>query len=331
MELSILFQGSLSHLKTREQQAEFVSNILYLKKHNPNCEILISTWEGEKTSYLKNVADKIILNKDPGSLPGLKFDDKANNINRLIVSSKSGLNLAKGELIVKLRSDLRFYLHDIVKYYYQEIESYSSVSPDTFGNKIISSNLFTLDPRFVERMPYHISDWIQIGEASDIKKMWDIELYDNVDALYYNFNKFAKGSNYLEKQFQSKLAVEQYLTIEFAKKFGRNINVNYHNDYKNGNSKSFYSYLVSNYIIKDMRSLKLINDKYKTYNNSLFYRAACISEDRYNMIFKLLSRGNKLVSFDSYGFLLNLAAFSISKIKSFKLILKFITSIFKKI
>ncbi|WP_205950334.1 WavE lipopolysaccharide synthesis family protein [Pantoea stewartii] len=331
MELSIIFQGSLSHLKTREQQSELVDNILHLKKNNPQCEILISTWEGEKISYLKSIVDKIIMSKDPGTLPGLKFDDKLNNVNRLIVSSQAGVTAAKGKIIVKLRSDLKFFLNDIVNFYRSEIDKYSSISPDTFGNKVICSNLFTLDPVFVERMPYHIGDWIQIGEAEDIKRMWNIPLYQRTDALHYNFNKFAKNSNYLEKQFQSKFAVEQYLTIEFAKNFGKKIGIRYHNDYKNGNIKDFYSFLTSNYIIKDMRSLRLINDKYRYFNNSLFYKAACISESRYNLIYNLCKNNNSWIRTDIYGFFIGLIGTTLTKLKKLKSRVKFVKSILTKI
>ena len=331
MLLSIIFQGSLSHIKTRDQQSEFIENLEFLKKNNSDCEIIISTWEGEKTSYLKNVVDKIILNKDPGALPGLKFDDKANNINRLIVSSKSGVEAADGKYIVKLRSDLKFYLSNIVDFYINEIDKYSEIPPDTFSNKIICSNLFTLDPVFVERMPYHISDWIQIGECNDIKKMWCVRHYERIEALHYNFNKFAKGSNYLEKQFQSRFAVEQYLTIEFARNFGKEIKIEHHNDYKDGKIKEFYNYLSSNYIIKDMKSLKLINDKYKTFNNSLFYKAACISESRFNLIFNLCKNDKGWVRADIYGFFIGMIGMSITKIKKVKSRLRFIKLIITKI
>lgn len=281
MNLSIVYQGSFSHVKTKQQKMRLIQNILFLKENNIDCEIIISSWEGEKLDYLNKVADNIIYNKDPGPLPSLKFDGKLNNINRLIVSSSAGIRAARGKYIVKLRSDLEFYLTDIVDFYENQCRLYENIPPSVYSKKIICCNLFTIDPKLAERMPYHVSDWIQIGTSYDIVKFWDIELYGLSDALYYNFNKHAKNSNALEKAFQSKFAVEQYITVSAARNFGHNIQLNYHNDFSSQVIKDYYEFLVSNYIINDISTMRLINDKYKDLNASLFFKLTCISESRY--------------------------------------------------
>lgn len=331
MELSIVFQGSLSHIKTREQQASFIENMLFLKNNNKDSELILSTWVGEETSYLNGVFDLIIQSKDPGSLPGLKFDDKSNNINRLILSSKEGVNSAKGRYIVKLRTDLKFYMSDISEFYKEECNKRTGVPTGKFGHKIISPNLFTIDPIFVERMPYHISDWFQLGEAETLRRYWDIPLYGIADALHYNFNKHARYSNFLERQFQSKLAVEQYLTVSAAKNFGYEIDIAYHNDYKGGKISMFYDFLTKNFIIKDMRSLRLINEKYSKFNNSIFYKAQCITEARYNHIYKLCMKNNSWIRADLYGYIISIIGTTFSKLKKVKSRLSLIKRVLSKI
>ena len=331
MQLSIVFQGSLSHLKTREQQDSFIENMLFLKKHNEDSELILSTWVGEKTSYLNGVFDLIIHSKDPGALPGLKFDDKSNNVNRLIVSSQEGVRVAKGRYIVKLRTDLKFYMSDICRFYKDECDKRMGIPSGGFGHKIISPNLFTIDPVFVERMPYHISDWFQLGEKETLRRYWNIPLYPISDALHYNFNRLARYSNFLERQFQSKLAVEQYLTISAAKNFGYEINMDYHNDYKGGKISMFYDFLTENFIIKDMQSLRLINDKYSKLNNSIFYKAQCITEKRYNHIYKLCMKNNSWIRSDLYGFIISVIGTTLSKIKKLKSRISLIKRILSKI
>lgn len=298
MKLSIVFQGSLSHIKTRPQQDSFKRNLTFLKEKNPGCEIIISTWEGEKSSYLNPLVNKIIYSKDPGPLPGLKFDNKLNNVNRLIVSSCAGVAAARGEYIVKLRTDLEFYMEDIVGFYENETNKYGQLEPDVFSKKMICTNLFTIDPRFIERMPYHISDWIQIGFSPDLKKYWNIKNYELDDALYYNFNKHNKGSNEFEIQFQSRYAAEQYLTVSGCRNFGHEIPLRNHNDFDDKKISEFYSFLSHNYIIRDTSSLKLINEKYRPILKSVLYKLICINESRFEKIYTYVLKDSK---FDYYG------------------------------
>lgn len=284
MKVSVIYQGSTSSLSGDEKK-DLVNSILALRDSNENIEIIVSTWKGENVSFLKKIVDKIIFSNDPGALPGLKTDGKLNNVNRLIESSRSGLKAASGDICVKLRIDLLFYMPNIADFYKSVNEKYDSIVAKDFSRKIICCNLFTIDPRFIERMSYHVSDWFQLGAKVDLIKFWDIELYKISDALFYSFHQHRQGTNAFERKFQSRIAVEQYIQKSGMDNFGVELPINFHNQIVD--KKEFYEFLLSHYIIKDLPSLYLMNKKYDRLSKELWVKFLCIGQDKYDDIYRL--------------------------------------------
>ncbi|WP_080962559.1 WavE lipopolysaccharide synthesis family protein [Chromobacterium subtsugae] len=293
IELSIVFQGSVSGLASSEIK-DLIQCLSFLRAENPSCEIILSTWKNENVKSIRKYFDTIVFSEDPGAMPGLKKDGKANNVNRLILSSQAGVNAANGKLCVKLRSDLLFYKKNISQYYHGLCNAYGEVKSNLFLGKIVVCNLFTIDPRFVERMPYHMSDWIQIGFTDDLKKMWNIPLYRLEDALYFNFNKHKSGSTGFERQFQSRYAAEQYLQISGVKNFDFDVNIAFHNDSSPKVVREFFQFMLENYVVRDLASLHLITRKYANASSSIFYNLLCISEKKYDLIYSAVGCGRIL-------------------------------------
>ncbi len=77
-----------------------------MREHLPGAEIILSTWKGADVSDLS--FDVLSENDDPGAVPIFPKDDPRralNNVNRQIVSAKSGLRLATRSFAIKMRTD----------------------------------------------------------------------------------------------------------------------------------------------------------------------------------------------------------------------------------
>jgi hypothetical protein len=73
----------------------------------PAAQLIVSTWQGSDVVGLD--ADDVILNEDPGSVPLIDEDGVATprmmNVNRMLVSSRSGVERCERPWAIKLRSD----------------------------------------------------------------------------------------------------------------------------------------------------------------------------------------------------------------------------------
>ena len=108
-DISIVVQGAVDKTETPKC-------LKSIRQYLPNAEIILSTWEGTDLSCIEGLYDKLVLSKDPG---GVFYEKKKyyQNINRQIVSTKAGLELAERKFIMKLRSDLIFTNNTFLDYF----------------------------------------------------------------------------------------------------------------------------------------------------------------------------------------------------------------------
>ncbi|WP_161783948.1 WavE lipopolysaccharide synthesis family protein [Massilia sp. LC238] len=103
-DITLVFQGAFKPYVTRERD-DFVRNIRMTRQVLPGARIVLSTWEGTDVPRKLGV-DAVVLSPDPGPLAPLKLDDdKANNANRQLASTRAGLAAVHTPYAVKLRTD----------------------------------------------------------------------------------------------------------------------------------------------------------------------------------------------------------------------------------
>ncbi|WP_241303203.1 WavE lipopolysaccharide synthesis family protein [Burkholderia stabilis] len=221
-DITIVLQGNVTPF-TSSNGDSFLNFANVTRATLPNASIILSTWEGVEVPHNAPV-DKIIRSKDPGSLPGVKFDDKPSNLNRQLVSTLAGLEQVKTRYAIKLRTDCSLEHAGFLEQYdtFRKIDSHGE-------DRIATSAFFTLDPTIFEHMPFHVSDWFHFSTTEQLLKYWSAPLMTKEDASHYERHKFAKHSSYLDRKFRSRLAVEQYLGTTFAKKLGYSV-PQFHND-----------------------------------------------------------------------------------------------------
>ena len=129
----------------------------------------IDTIRKEALKTLFDSADIVIKAPDALPLPPIKNDTQSlNNVNLQIKSTKSGLKHASRKYILCIRSDLCFTSKNFISVYkkhaYDARRNYTS-----FKQRILISEIFTINPLTLYRMPFHYSDWFHFGLTEDIK------------------------------------------------------------------------------------------------------------------------------------------------------------------
>ncbi|POR55890.1 WavE lipopolysaccharide synthesis protein [Paraburkholderia eburnea] len=241
-EITIVFQGNVS----ASTDGDSFRNCLEITRAAlPGARVILSTWQDTKIPKSIDV-DEVVRSEDPGTLPPIKFDDVgSNNINRQIVSTLAGLQKVKTQYAIKLRTD-SFLEHDgFLKNYVKFNEQFRSKS-----DRILTSSFFTIDPFVFEHMPFHTSDWFQFSTTSALINYWSRPLVTLEEATFYENNRHARHSSYLDKKFRTMLAVEQYLCGAYAKRFGYDTPA-FHNDCRKEVLKDFQHFLANHFMILD--------------------------------------------------------------------------------
>ena len=230
-------------------QGEFDSNLTTLcvesiKKYLPHSEIIISTWKNREVDNSKLQVDKIIYSEDPGAYPFIIGNEKPNNINRMILSTKAGLNVASKKYVLKLRSDLELKNLKFLKFFfkYKRRNKYS-----LFDEKILCGLIYSL--RFEIRndrkifMPFHISDWWYFGKIEDLKKLYSCPLVKEPE-----FSSYFNNSKNLIAGKTRKMSPEQYVTSFCAKTYFSDIHFSNSSDISIKLVEQSDEFIVGNFV-----------------------------------------------------------------------------------
>lgn len=200
-DFSFVVQGRVESI-TRE-------TIVSIKTFFPEAQIIFSTWEGEVTGSL--ASDKVIYNRDPGSLPIMagNVEVRQENTNRQIVSTVAGLKAVTTPYAVKVRQDLVF-TNDRLLRRFQSLQKSEKPGPHSpFKSKILVSTYNTQNPKSFLGFKNQLSDWFMVGNTRDLLNYWDGPLI-NWSEAEFDDNKWPDRSFKNGFQF-GKFSAEQHL------------------------------------------------------------------------------------------------------------------------
>lgn len=256
-EISFVVQGNVETVYTKRC-------LNSIRKYFPGAEIVLSTWEHAVLEGLDY--DCLVKNKDPGAVCMDKENKYPYNINRMLLSSKTGIEAAGRKYVFKCRSDLIFKGNHILKWYgkYSEREAALSVTKE----KIITGSIFSLKFEQGEtepyRTPFHISDFFCFGLKEDIEKLYSVPLVDlKYFARYFEFN--TKPRTYPVKGYDNRLwkyPPEQYLTLNLAKKCLPELDFPNCLDYDRVDDSLSERFTVSNFLILDYEQSGIKSQKF---------------------------------------------------------------------
>ena len=174
--VTVIFQGPIG----KSEASAIERSVLRLKSivQNKNLEIIISTWDDCEMICFD--VDKIVRYPN---LETYTFDGfKPCNVHKIIFLAKAALAESSGDVIIRLRSDL-----EIINPAKLMRIALSYQKPGRmFRERVVVIDYSTNDPmRFDLEIPYHVCDWVHIGLASDVKKIFQLPLPDKTFYSYH--------------------------------------------------------------------------------------------------------------------------------------------------
>lgn len=226
-----------------------------------------------------DLCDDVIVSENHTPLPKMKNDSPgANNINLMIAAAKTGLKKAKNKYTLRIRNDLFFCDRNFIDFYEEKIKSPRG-SWSILKERVLISEIFTLNPLTIAKMPFHYSDWFHFGLTEDIKKIWDpVDFYPFEYAVWYRHRNHNIDSNNVEKRFYTRFAPEQWISFPFIKKQFPELSLDFHND-KTSLIDSIFT-LYDNFIVNDLYSTHTYIEKYQNIINNMsnYTRIECFSQ-----------------------------------------------------
>lgn len=212
-ELSIVVQG--------QNVPKHTENCLKsLRRNFPDAEIIFSTYVKEKVKGLDY--DVLVQSEDPLAY---KFGNiMSNNINRILTTTKAGLEKANRKYCLKIRSDLIAendkLLEDIAGKFPMREEKYAAFKQRVIFYALWSRKYEYILDRYLILCPFHLSDWLCFGLTEDIKNFFmDIPLTKEPQYSEYFKNPKNRNLPFYDPDVSWKFPPEQYFTTHFFKKF----------------------------------------------------------------------------------------------------------------
>ena len=232
----------------------------------PDAQIILSTWEGENTSYLDS-ADEVVLNPDPGAQRGAP-EMIPNNVNRQIVSTLGGLNKATRPHTLKIRSDIVLQSLEFVRYFESGLRQAKSEFA-IFRSRIVANNFSSRNPliRSPAAYAFHPSDHVHFGFTEDLLKLWDIPLQPSEEAAWFDHHPRPIT---LRLHETSRLAPEQYLFLSALARNGHRIELVDFADSRPMVVEQSESYLEGNFIFVPDRRFAIHFAKYHNFHHDKF-------------------------------------------------------------
>jgi len=276
-EISVIVQGPIYGANAATEDEKYTKRCCeQIRKLLPKSEVILSTWENSDVTGID--ADVVVFSKDPGavvmSLDGI---DRPNNTNRMIVSTKAGLQRASNKYAIKMRSDMVLENLDFVK----KFKNFPVNDSDCYLEQRIislSANNYLRGKDVI----FTISDWFEFGYTADLLKLWDIPLQNN--------EEFLETDGKL--RFEDNLVAEAYIWVSFLKKIRKY-------DYLSLNYKDVvpltkenidaYEQSLAEYVVLyngkqlGLNSFKLPN---KNYVRRDFAKASCFTHTEWMKLYK---------------------------------------------
>jgi hypothetical protein len=212
-------------------------NLTSIRQHYPKSKIILSTWPNQQLDGLQ--FDEVVISEDPGSIR--THENLSANTNRLIVSTKNGLERVRTLRAVKTRTDIGIL----------------GVCPDLFSDKdgqyfqkkIVGLNLFFRDP-FKSNKLFHMGDIFMSGLTKDLLNLWNSPLAED-----FQLGRSLRVRIY--NKYPVRLAPEQYLWLTFLRRQGIDIDLEYVEDVNIQKLALSEVSLASNFEIKTAAQLGL--------------------------------------------------------------------------
>ena len=271
--ITVILQGPMPKPDSGDPELSEVT--ASIRTHLPGAKIILSTWAGAE--HVAVDADQTLYLPDPGPLPPLKKNSPGlNNVNRQLRSTGEALRQVKSTHAVKMRTDCLLTGHSFVAM----PEQFPVRDPNyvVFDERVVTSSFVTIDPRVLEQLPYHVSDWFQFGRTEDLLRLWSGPFMTVADATYFSNRPHRSDSRPRDRVFLSRFAAEQWVFLN-ALKGKIEVEVDFANDIRAGTLVQQDQIYANNLIIADPPTLEFVLPRKAWINRSYLYALNCVSHD----------------------------------------------------
>ena len=234
-DISVVVQGAVDSVNTP-------LCLNSIRKHLPQAEIILSTWEGTNVDGLDY--DKVIFNQDPGGF--YMSPCEINNVKRQILSTLQGIKKANRKYILKIRSDMKISGANFLKYF-GKFNNYNK-KWHFLKERIIIPSMVTRDPRIWES-PMCPSDWCSFGLKSDMLKLWNIRFPTKEEENFFIEHPRPTVVSSIYPTLVSRFNPEQFIWIGFIKKYVKDLHVEHMFDVNKESIKETLLSFANNLII----------------------------------------------------------------------------------
>lgn len=164
-----------------------INNIKTVRQSFSDAELIISTWNVsndircEMDTLSERYSLLILYNEDPGAISSID-GVVSSNVNRMILSTKNGVEVSNGEFVIKIRTDSNLYndnIRCILSHLMgSRINKKRNNNYKIFENYVINCNLFARDVRGYLPYLFHPGDICLAGTKKDLLLLFDIPLAD---------------------------------------------------------------------------------------------------------------------------------------------------------
>lgn len=272
--VSVVVQGYVD-AKIKETNMVFES----IREFLPGAEIILSTWKGcdvDKLDY-----DKLVLNEDPGGVECGRWENNdnpivTNNVNRQIMSSKTGVDSAERDYTLKIRSDMVILGSDILNYFGCKEGRIKELT--VFSERLLIGELFSRKKYYYEmggreycvKTPMHPSDWFVFGKTKDVREYYKhAKEMTKKEAGDYDYKKpeIIKNSHY---PFRWRFSPEQQISIGIVKDTFPNFAFNDLSDWNDEIMQWSEEFVFSNFLVLNFEQNRILSLKHDTitYDNT---------------------------------------------------------------
>ncbi len=233
---------------------------------------------------LRQACDRIVLSEGALPLPPIKFDQKVNNVNLQIVAAKAGLAKAKHAYVLRIRSDMVFLDRSFLRFYNANA-TLPRHATAVFGQRVMISPFFTLNPFTMERLPFHYSDWFHFGLREDVQRIWDVGEMPLATATHFEAHQHPPRANRLERKFRVRVAVEQYLAFSCFSRLDGELRLDHLIDRRSVDRS--VRILLNDFLVYDPKQVPTAFDKYASAFRDPMMDLLCITYPQWRALLDL--------------------------------------------
>lgn len=207
--------------------------------------------------------DFLVESHPAGVLPPLKFDDKANNCNKMIGAVQAGLSAVDTRWVLRIREDAYIQHPARMGADYEAFARHIG-TPKAFRQPVAISPYYTINPFGLERMSFHVSDWYNLGLTEDVADYWNVAPMSFGDATYFEGMPHAPHTNRYERPMRARMPPEMLIATTFAARHGYRV-PHYFNE--TGYESDALAFMRDNFVMPDPDVIGMGMEKYRKQRN----------------------------------------------------------------